>query len=1400
MAGFSASCESCHDTRITDWRSNEFVHSTSFPLTGGHANRRCAECHGENSFAIASAVCVDCHRDDFAATMAPNHVSLDFPHGCSQCHTTSNWASDFNHQVSDFPLTGRHVETSCTECHGGGLFDGLNESCWSCHAADYEITDTPDHAEIQLPHDCQSCHTAQSWDATFEHNLDTPYELTGAHLQVGCKECHVSGILRGTPSQCVDCHLADYNGTTSPDHEATGIGTQCLDCHTTEAWDQAFDHSSTSFPLTGQHVQASCQQCHVGGVFEGTPSQCVDCHLADYDGTTSPDHEATGIGTQCLDCHATEAWDQAFDHNATAFPLTGQHVQASCQQCHVGGIFEGTPSQCVDCHLADYNGTTSPDHEATGIGTQCLDCHTTESWDQAFDHNSTSFPLTGQHVQATCQQCHVGGIFEGTPSQCIDCHLTDYNGTTSPDHEATGIGTQCLDCHTTEAWDQAFDHNATAFPLTGQHVQASCQQCHVGGVFEGTPSQCIDCHLTDYNGTTSPDHEATGIGTQCLDCHTTEAWDQAFDHNSTSFPLTGQHVQASCQQCHVGGVFEGTPSQCVDCHLADYNGTTSPDHEATGIGTQCLDCHTTEAWDQAFDHNATAFPLTGQHVQASCQQCHVGGVFEGTPSQCIDCHLTDYNGTTSPDHEATGIGTQCLDCHTTEAWDQAFDHNATAFPLTGQHVQATCQQCHVGGVFEGTPGQCVDCHLADYNGTTSPDHEATGIGTQCLDCHTTEAWDQAFDHNATAFPLTGQHVQASCQQCHVGGIFEGTPSQCVDCHLADYNGTTSPDHEATGIGTQCLDCHTTEAWDQAFDHNATAFPLTGQHVQASCQQCHVGGIFEGTPSQCMDCHLADYNGTTSPDHEATGIGTQCLDCHTTESWDQAFDHNSTSFPLTGQHVQATCQQCHVGGIFEGTPSQCFDCHLADYDGTTSPDHEATGIGTQCLDCHTTESWDQAFDHNSTSFPLTGQHVQATCQQCHVGGIFEGTPSQCIDCHLADYNGTTSPDHEATGIGSQCLDCHTTEAWDQAFDHNATAFPLTGQHVQASCQQCHVGGVFEGTPSQCIDCHLTDYNGTTSPDHEATGIGTQCLDCHTTESWDQAFDHNSTSFPLTGQHVQASCQQCHVGGVFEGTPSQCVDCHLADYNGTTSPDHEATGIGTQCLDCHTTEAWDQAFDHNATAFPLTGQHVQASCQQCHVGGVFEGTPSQCIDCHLADYNGTTSPDHEAAQFPTTCQTCHSTSNWNSTFNHNSTQFPLTGQHVTATCQQCHSSGQYDGLPTTCVSCHLADYNGTDDPDHEAAGFPNQCQTCHTTSNWDATFNHSSTQFPLTGQHVTATCQQCHSSGQYDGLPTTCVSCHLADYTGTDDPDHEAAQFPTTCQTCHSTSNWTRRLTTTARSSR
>ncbi|MBL0060762.1 MAG: hypothetical protein IPP40_04550 [bacterium] len=322
----------------------------------------------------------------------------------------------------------------------------------------------------------------------------------------------------------------------------------------------------------------------------------------------------------------------------------------------------------------------------------------------------------------------------------------------------------------------------------------------------------------------------------------------------------------------------------------------------------------------------------------------------------------------------------------------------------------------------------------------------------------------------------------------------------------------------------------------------------------------------------------------------------------------------------------------------------------------------------------------------------------------------------------------------------------------------------------------------------VSCHLADYNNTDEPDHQAAGFSNQCQTCHTTNNWDANYNHNNTGFPLTGRHVQATCIQCHASGQYDGLPTTCASCHLSDYNGTNDPDHEAANFPTTCQTCHSTSNWNSTFNHNNTSFPLTGQHIQATCNQCHASGQYDGLPTTCVSCHLADYNGTTDPDHEAANFPTTCQTCHTTSNWDANFNHNNSSFPLTGQHVQATCNQCHASGQYDGLPTTCVSCHLADYNDTDDPDHQAAGFSTQCQTCHTTSNWDANFNHNNTGFPLTGQHITATCNQCHSGGIYNGLTTVCVDCHLADYNSSADPDHEADQYPTACQDCHTPSNW------------
>ncbi|HVB30979.1 MAG TPA: hypothetical protein VNE60_05575, partial [Gemmatimonadaceae bacterium] len=258
----------------------------------------------------------------------------------------------------------------------------------------------------------------------------------------------------------------------------------------------------------------------------------------------------------------------------------------------------------------------------------------------------------------------------------------------------------------------------------------------------------------------------------------------------------------------------------------------------------------------------------------------------------------------------------------------------------------------------------------------------------------------------------------------------------------------------------------------------------------------------------------------------------------------------------------------------------------------------------------------------------------------------------------------------------------------------------------------------------------------------------------------------------------------------GKPTACVSCHQADYAKTSSPPHAAAGFPTTCETCHSTANWTSAtFDHNATKFPLTGAHLAVACNACHGDGVYAGKPTACVSCHQADYAKTSSPPHAAAGFPTTCELCHSTTNWTSaTFDHNATKFPLTGAHVTLACNACHGDGVYAGKPTACVSCHLTDYNGTNNPAHAAAGFPQTCDQCHTTTTWSgATFNHDGSFFPIysgTHQNRWTQCADCHTSPTNFAVFTCTGACHAQ---ATTDSHHSGVSGyryeSNACYACH-----------------
>jgi len=517
----------------------------------------------------------------------------------------------------------------------------------------------------------------------------------------------------------------------------------------------------------------------------------------------------------------------------------------------------------------------------------------------------------------------------------------------------------------------------------------------------------------------------------------------------------------------------------------------------------------------------------------------------------------------------------------------------------------------------------------------------------------------------------------------------------------------------------------------------------------------------------------------------------CSDCHSTAGWTpllepMLFEHVSTGFDLEAGHREVACVSCHALLEFSNVGSACADCHT---------DAHLGELGFSCETCHNPATWDArahfAAIHDGTLFPLTGAHRSTDCAACHVEDPpfeFQLTPLDCFSCHVDDYQ-NAELDHPGLGFPTTCEDCHTTQAFQPAnffggaFDHDIF-FPLRGSHATLDCSVCHEGG-FQGTPSDCFACHRDDYQSTTDPNHSALGFPTSCENCHGTTTWEGATSvEHDTFFPLNGVHAVLDCQACHADG-FEGTPTDCFACHAADYNATRDPNHAAQGFATSCEDCHSESSWDVSDVDHDVFFPLVGAHRPLDCDACHAGG-FAGTPTDCVACHQADYEATTDPNHQAAGFPTSCEACHSESSWEGAVVDHDNFFPLTGAHRPLDCDACHADG-FEGTPTDCFSCHQAEYEGTTDPNHQQAGFPTSCESCHNTSDWDdADFDHD-TFWPLTGQHRSLDCEECHAGG-FEGTPTDCFACHAADYNQTTDPDHEAAGFPTTCEDCHNTSDW------------
>jgi hypothetical protein len=188
----------------------------------------------------------------------------------------------------------------------------------------------------------------------------------------------------------------------------------------------------------------------------------------------------------------------------------------------------------------------------------------------------------------------------------------------------------------------------------------------------------------------------------------------------------------------------------------------------------------------------------------------------------------------------------------------------------------------------------------------------------------------------------------------------------------------------------------------------------------------------------------------------------------------------------------------------------------------------------------------------------------TCENCHYNGVYKGTPTTCIGCHMISGipNIVRKPTSHIPTDAIPCESCHksTSTFVNSPMNHTVVTDKL--------CTTCHNGTLAKGkssghiaTSQQCDVCHTsrTSFDSGTKMNH--TGIIDGCSSCH----------HNK---PTSHIVTSASCENCHTGfstwsgGRYTHTGQEnCALCHGNPAIAVTqkSPSHIATA--ETCNACH-----------------------------------------------------------------------------------------------------------------------------------------------------------------------------------------------------------------------------------------
>ncbi|HET7143111.1 MAG TPA: hypothetical protein VFI68_03730, partial [Anaerolineales bacterium] len=203
---FGQDCAACHTS--DGWEPAKFDHNLAvFKLEGEHAEVACEDCHTNGVYQGTPSDCYSCHQQD-------DEHNGQFGMDCSACHTPNNWDDvTFDHNLGNFPLTGKHSNLACERCHIAGQFSGISSSCASCHG------DPVFHAGM-FGSNCAECHGTDHWSAVYRGPHPGIADEGGSgvnHGGTGCRTCHTSTLRTATCTACHDGNNPEDGGEGGDD-------------------------------------------------------------------------------------------------------------------------------------------------------------------------------------------------------------------------------------------------------------------------------------------------------------------------------------------------------------------------------------------------------------------------------------------------------------------------------------------------------------------------------------------------------------------------------------------------------------------------------------------------------------------------------------------------------------------------------------------------------------------------------------------------------------------------------------------------------------------------------------------------------------------------------------------------------------------------------------------------------------------------------------------------------------------------------------------------------------------------------------------------------------------------------------------------------------------------------